>query len=347
MKLQTIVGTGLVTLDVIFRGDSNVPLRSAAGGTCGNVLTILSYLGWHSVPVARLEEDLAGERVATDLNRWGVDTQFLQMEPRAPTPIIVERIRHTSKGVVHSFLFTCPCCGAMLPRYRPIRIPEGEAVTTAIPKPAVFFFDRPSPAAIRMASTYAAAGVLVAFEPSALGDRNSFDAAIDASHIVKYSEQRLAGLPVHKCKHRRLEIQTRGADGLRYRVSDARRAGAWLSLPAFSVGDVLDTAGAGDWSTAGLLFQLAGRHVDRLDEAEIENALRYGQALSAWNCRFEGARGGMFERSAKEMAREVDSILAGTTLSAEPEHVDLGSAHSPSAICPACDGKTKRAKKAV
>ena len=47
-------GTGLVALDIVFNGDSTVPPRMWAGGSCGNVLTILSYLGWQAVPLARL-----------------------------------------------------------------------------------------------------------------------------------------------------------------------------------------------------------------------------------------------------------------------------------------------------
>ena len=43
-----VVGTGLVALDVVINSDVHRPPRLWAGGTCGNVLTILSYLGWHA-----------------------------------------------------------------------------------------------------------------------------------------------------------------------------------------------------------------------------------------------------------------------------------------------------------
>ena len=48
----TVVGTGLVALDVVVSGDD---VKYFAGGTCGNVLTCLSYLGWDAKPVARLK----------------------------------------------------------------------------------------------------------------------------------------------------------------------------------------------------------------------------------------------------------------------------------------------------
>ena len=49
----TVFGLGLVALDVILDPCAVQPLLYS-GGTCGNVLTILSYLGWEARPIARL-----------------------------------------------------------------------------------------------------------------------------------------------------------------------------------------------------------------------------------------------------------------------------------------------------
>ena len=56
-----VVGTGLVALDVVMNSDAHQPPRLWAGGTCGNVLTSLSYLGWQAYPVSRLNKDTAAE----------------------------------------------------------------------------------------------------------------------------------------------------------------------------------------------------------------------------------------------------------------------------------------------
>ena len=61
----SVVGTGLVALDVLLNGDIEHP-RLYAGGTCGNVLTILAWLGWSAFPAARVGADDAGRRVSTD-----------------------------------------------------------------------------------------------------------------------------------------------------------------------------------------------------------------------------------------------------------------------------------------
>ena len=50
VQTPVVVGTGLVALDIVINSDVHRPPQLWAGGTCGNVLTILSYLGWHAYP---------------------------------------------------------------------------------------------------------------------------------------------------------------------------------------------------------------------------------------------------------------------------------------------------------
>src|SRR5690348_5521733 len=68
-----IVGTGFIALDVLITHESPDQLFFSAGGTCGNILAILGYLGWSSVALSRLSKDFAGEWVFGDLRRWGVN----------------------------------------------------------------------------------------------------------------------------------------------------------------------------------------------------------------------------------------------------------------------------------
>jgi fructokinase len=49
----TAYGTGFVALDVVVDLKAGTEARFA-GGTCGNVLTILAFLGWRAVPIASL-----------------------------------------------------------------------------------------------------------------------------------------------------------------------------------------------------------------------------------------------------------------------------------------------------
>lgn len=45
--------------------------------------------------------------------------------------------------------------------------------------------------------------------------------------------------------------------------------------------------------------------------AQLQDALRFGQALAAWNCGFEGARGGMYNVDKKQFESGVRQIMAG------------------------------------
>src|SRR5437870_3606739 len=98
------LGTGLVALDVVINIDSHEAPRSYAGGTCGNVLTILSYLGWNSAPLSRLSRGAATGQVLADLRKWEVSTRFVSSDDDGSTPIIIQRIARTEAGEpYHSF----------------------------------------------------------------------------------------------------------------------------------------------------------------------------------------------------------------------------------------------------
>src|ERR1700674_1586838 len=89
-----VVGTGLVALDVVLNADrdSGCSLQCFAGGTFGNVLTVLSYLGWQATPVARLSPGPAAEQVSSDLRQWNVATDYLSVDADGSTPTIIQRI---------------------------------------------------------------------------------------------------------------------------------------------------------------------------------------------------------------------------------------------------------------
>lgn len=318
------VGMGLVALDVVFAAADQIPPRCYAGGTCGNVLTILSYLGWRSLPVSRLRADKAGDRLVQDLRRWDVSTQFITQSPDGSTPIIVQRIKRPVGGVPqHSFSWRCPSCGGYLPGYKPVLASAIERIALTVPRPSVFFFDRVSRSTLLMAKVSRKRGAVVVFEPAGVSDPALFREAWELSHVVKYSHERLremAELGLGQAGKKDgvlLEIETIGAEGLRYRSRLPNAVTSnWVSVGSYSISDIKDTSGAGDWCSAGLLHTLAfkgARSFARTTPRQLKRALDYGQALAAWNCRFEGARGGMYRSPRTQFESDVRSIIRGTT----------------------------------
>jgi fructokinase len=145
-------GTGLVTLDVVVNVSSREPPRCYAGGACGNVLTILSYLGWQTAPVSRLAPGPAAERLLADLADWNVSTEFVSLDEGGSTPVIIERIARTVGGKpYHTFSWRCPGCGAHLPGYKPVLATTAQELAGRLPPCQVFFFDRASRGTLHLA----------------------------------------------------------------------------------------------------------------------------------------------------------------------------------------------------
>ncbi|MFO0901203.1 MAG: PfkB family carbohydrate kinase [Pirellulales bacterium] len=315
------VGTGLVALDVVYPLDRDRPPRRYAGGTCGNTLTILSYLGWKSCPVSRLAPGPAADQLLKDLRRWNVSVEFISREERGSTPVIIERIGRTKLGEpYHSFSWRCPTCGSRLPGYRPVPATSAREMAAALPAAQVFFFDRVSRGALVLAEAFAASGAVVVFEPSGIGDAGLFREAWRLSHIVKYSHQRLRELAHFDFTRAEqeavlLEVETLGVEGLRYRSRlGGSRTRRWQTADGLQAAEVKDAAGSGDWCAAGLLDTLARAGLKGLQEAseeQLRTAIRHGQALAAWNCGFEGARGGMYEVNQSEFREQLKLFACG------------------------------------
>ena len=134
---------------------------------------------------------------------------------------------------------------------------------------------------------------------------------------MKYSHERLKENCL-KSKSRgipRLQVETLGEAGLRYRrFSSTGRAERWVEMEAFPVRSIRDTAGSGDWCTAGFIDRAGRGGVDGfsdMSDRELREALRFGQALSAWNCGYEGAAGGMYATKRLAFDEQVREILEG------------------------------------
>jgi fructokinase len=313
-----VLSTGRLTLDaIITTGPDAPPPRSQAGGTCGNVLANLAYLGWPAYPLTHLGDDDPGERFCRDLARWGVRLDLIARIPGRITPVIVHHIRHHEDGPSrHSFSSRCPFCGQRLAGYEPLPLADVRAVLPRLPSATVFFTDRDSEGSLLLARTVAEQGGLVVFEPNYDGDRILFPRMLALCHVLKFARQRLPGLADRwPLREPALVVETLGGEGLRYR--DQRHGpGEWQHLPALPVPVVRDAAGCGDWTTAGLIHRVGQQGRAGLlaaSEKQVRQALRFGQALAAWNCAFEGARGGVYRVDRPIMQQSVLDLLMGCT----------------------------------
>lgn len=343
------VGAGLIALDVMIDERTDTPPRLWTGGTCGNVLSILAFLGWRSLPVSRLARDAASRLIVRDLKRWGVGTEFLSLGSTAPGPIIIHRIRQNSAGEsFHSFSLNCPDCKRRLPAYRHVPAVAIDAALPGIPKPAVFFADRVSRGILTLARASMERGALVVFEPSGVSDPAHFNEMLSIAHVLKYSHERLPDLETDADVP--LIIETMGRGGLRYR---SRLAGSkskgWVRCEPYQLDRSIDTAGAGDWCTAGIINVL-GRHGSKafrqIGLSKLQEAVSFGQALAAWNCGFLGARGGMYSVSKEECQKTVLLIMQnGKHSMPEDDEPTKTLGQVVTRICSECRDASKRISK--
>lgn len=320
------IGSGMVSLDIIYGpvtprrpGSTDGAPDMSAGGSCGNVLTMLAYLGWHSYPLARLGDDPEASRILEDMKHWGVQTGFITHESY-DTPRIIHNIRAGPKPY-HTFSFRC-AHGERLPGRRRLTLDRLASVMDRLPVPDVLYFDRAEPAAYELARHFRPHGTLVVFEPYRLRDDSINGRCVSVSDVVKYSSGDRSDLDVP------LEVRTLGANGLEYRtnfLSDTR----WRALGPYRVYELVDAAGSGDWLTAGFIHRMreyaalrlaSGRlpmparsrcggpygMLRQMDRTEIVDALDYGQALASINCSHAGARGMMYDISERHIHRAVN-----------------------------------------
>jgi len=338
-KGATVLGSGFIALDVV---DGRQGQFASAGGSCGNVLTILSWMGWSSAPVVRLGTDPAGDRVCEDLKSFGVRLRHVIRTSSVQTPIVLQRFVDDDQGHrQHRFSLVCPECGAWLPRFRSVVLSHAHAVMLE-PAPRCFYFDRVSPALVRLAEWVRQEHGLVFFEPSSVSDEALFRRAVDACHVLKYSDERLGGLrDLADARQPSLIVRTKGAEGL-----DFRWRGRWSRQASFRAPAVEDAAGSGDWCSAGLIHAIGQDGADALtllEEASIEQGLRLGQALAALNCAYEGARGLMYVAPRLKTVNRLLRLVQGGEMVAS-DIAEFGQRRPHGDLCHLCSGKTASTK---
>ena len=255
MELETkniIVGAGLISLDVLIWDGQRVPISYYVGGTCGNVMMILSYMGWDAYPIARLDGTKDGMRVLDDMKKHHVHIDFVSTQD-GKTPVIVQRNFINKDGVPTHKFESRNNIGRFYLDFKSLTLKQANGVIERIDfVPKVFFFDRVSPAILKLATTFKEKGTVIFFEPSSRGGNVSlFNKCVEVSDIVKFSEQRIKEIDQFKGYKDKLFIQTQGSKGLSYRLS-----GDWKHLEPVANEKVVDTAGAGDWTASALINNL-------------------------------------------------------------------------------------------
>lgn len=327
---KTIIGSGNYNLDTIVVRDypewprlrpfTDRVVREEVGGTCGNVMSILAWLGWDARPLVCLDDSPEGLKVAADLKRFGCDCRHVTNLPGGGTTLLRCTHKKDAEGRHVMSVRAGSPGGSRFPRRRYLRArDEAPAFLEALEEaPAVFFFDDPTAGNRLIAKGLRERGSLVYFEPSKM-ETNADLEAIHISNIIKFSDENVPVVAFADAFDDKLFIQTMGANGVRFKLAGHD----WVRLPAVPSGNVVDTEGAGDWTTAIFLDQFLSESQNGLEgvsEEEIERALTVAQTVAAQSVSFISSLGMIHEAEAEMVPdaleligrKEVRSIFSGT-----------------------------------
>lgn len=301
-----IAGTGFAVLDRVY--PSHGAFHETLGGSCGNVLISLAMLRRAVFPLLLLGDDDVGDQLVSEFENAGADTKFIFRRADVGSPILAQQV-DTDTGQ-HSFSFICPETETSYPKYRPIDDEIVRAARTVLAQCVVFYADRISAAIVDAMETAAAAGAVVYFEPSAIGDLDLFERAVKIARVVKFSADRLEYFPsLSRLPDTSVVIMTKGAEGL-----ELRQGGMSYQCEAFEAPVVADTCGSGDMVSVAIIDRLLacreeghpGVVLPEVFLQEIARGVFAGQRLAAANCAYVGARGLFRQRGVEAVRRLLD-----------------------------------------
>lgn len=292
MNKKICIGAGLVSLDILMRGNEDKAVSYKVGGTCGNVMMILANMGWETYPIARLNGSDYSRMMLDDMKAHGVHTNFVSTLDDGATPIIIQHnIIDKDGNPTHKFRFTNGKGGFYLDYKAVTKKIAIQIIKSLTFEPTVFFFDRVNPATAAMAEYFKTKNTLVYFEPSSMrGSRILFDKCLVNSDIIKFANQRLPDASFTEVYKNKLFIQTLGKNGLRFNLFGK----GWINSPAIPNNKIIDTSGAGDWTTATLLNTMVDSNIysiNDLTEPLVQTFLKKAQEKGSESCSYEGARG--------------------------------------------------------
>jgi fructokinase len=283
--------------------------KKAAGGAPANVAVGVARLGYRAGFLGQVGEDDFGHFLADTLSGAGVDVGGLRFSAEARTALAFVSLRADGE---RSFMFYRHPSADML--WRPEHVdPQYAAHTRIFHYGSISLISEPSRSATLAALDEArCGGALISYDPnlrlplwpSAEAARAGMLAGWQHADVAKVSEEELAFLTgeadlaagARALWHDRLRllVVTCGACGCHYFTPEG--AGEIAGFPVQAV----DTTGAGDGFVAGLLAGLLDCGL-QWNRAQLETALRFGNAVGALTTTERGAIPALPTRAAVEM----------------------------------------------
>lgn len=281
----TIVASGLVALDLYYHRRGcfwNV------GGTVANVLSVLAKLGHHTIPVGTIGNDAAGSAVIRKLGESGVSTDCIDLQSYVSTPFVAcESVQNESRfGSKHAHRWWCWRCEKRYPRFiEPSEESFRCSVLSEI-KPDLILVDRISQAALHYAKMAKRKGAKIYLEPAYTSKTDLMEEFVAVADIIKYSREAPVSEQFPPIPNHVTVIETMGSAGIRWSHEGEEQ---WCA--SVKIDEPVDTSGAGDWCTAGIIHQIVNSAPGsdaRLTQELLSEAIAKGSYFGAFACTFLG-----------------------------------------------------------
>ena len=294
---KTIIGSGIYNLDTIAVRDypewprlrpfnDNVVLEEV-GGTCGNVMSILAWMGWDAKPLACLDDSPEGLKITEDLKRYGCDCRYVTNTPGGGTTLLRCTHKKTADGEHVMSVRAGSPGGSRFPKRHFLRArDEAPAFLESIDEaPAVFFFDDPAAGNRLIAKGLRERGSLVYFEPSKVVTNTDLE-AVAISDVIKFSDENVPDVSFVDAYKDKVFIQSMGAKGARFKF----KGEPWVMIEDATNESVVDTEGAGDWLSSEYINAIIGVGKDFTYE-DVRNALLTAMGWAGVSVRYMGSKG--------------------------------------------------------
>ena len=286
---KTCMGTGNYSFDIIIQREypdgfvagrrnkfEEQIMKMEVGNTCGNVMTMLPYLGVKTFPVAKLDVSPQGYQMKRDMKAYGADVRFVSNTLNGGTTIL--RCTHkldddgnpamgfkgSTAGKPWTGLTARPSRKYLSSQHGEVYALVGSLDFT----PDVFFFDVAQAGHRMLAERLREKATLVYFEcdsdghaianeQSRMAAHRLFLRCVNASDIVKMSGEHIQDLSFADAYPDKLFIQTLGDQGLRFMLG----RGKWIQIDPIVNPDYKDYEGAGDWTTSTLIAVLCSKNL--------------------------------------------------------------------------------------
>lgn len=292
-----VIGEALID----FTSTGRLAFQGHCGGSPFNTAIAAARLGQPTGFLTQLSTDMFGDELLRDLRENNVDTRFITYNSAPSTLAFVVDLQGTSR---YAFFVE----GSANSRYAPKPLPQLPAETTFLHFGSIALLAEPAAGSIAGIVRQHLGRKLVVFDPniriSLIPDlaayRAKFTRWLEMTTLLKLSDEDFAQLEPGKtaeaCAAQWLRhgvkavVMTRGAAGATLYRPDRSP----IAVNAKPVA-VVDTIGAGDTFTAGLMVGLLERGIgpdadlSDLDDAAWQETLEFAAAAAAINCSRVGA----------------------------------------------------------